>query len=101
MERTGILGRLADILSKQGNHVNKFTVDRDSAPVEGTRETSKIVLDSLKGFSKFNAGGNRTSFLLENAELLNGIVEEDFDSVFSDAWSSALVRKHFCGYEYF
>ncbi len=96
MERTGILGRLADILSANGNHVNKFTVDRDSAPVEGMRESSKVILDTFKGFSKFNEGGNRTDFLLQNAELLNGNVEEGFNNVFSDAWSSTLVRKHFC-----
>ena len=90
-QKTGFVGRIADALSKRGYSVNKFTIDQDSAPVEGSTETPKIVLDSTNGFSGFFEGGKRAGYLLNKAELLNGKTE-GVENVFSNMWGSKIVR---------
>lgn len=87
---TGFLGRFADELSKKGYGVNSFSVDNGFQGLEGDSLTVKKSLNSKRGIERV---GDPGSFIGQQTELLNSKVE-GYNSVFSDAWSSALVGTH-------
>ena len=84
---TGFLGRFADELLRKGYGVNSFSVDDGFQGLEGDSPTVKKALQSRRGIERV---GIKDDFIGQQAELLNSKVE-GYNSVFSDAWSSALV----------
>ncbi len=94
---TGVLGRIADMLSTDGNNVNAFTVDENFNAVEGALQShSRIAIDSKKGFIRFNpadADQSNGEFFGQYSEILNGKVD-GYNNIFSDTWSSAFVSQY-------
>ena len=92
---SGLLGRLADVLTKQkGNNVQAFSVDSTLTPFEGERDDiRKAAVNSNIGFQSFNPSpfGDKDA-LQENLELLNG-VQDPHGSMYAETWSSSLVSR--------
>ncbi len=90
---SGFLGRLVDVLSKQGgNNVQAFSIDSDMGPIEGDRlEVHRTAVNSVFGFRPFNPSPLSNDDVQHSFELLNGM-QESHGSMYAETWSSSLVR---------
>eukprot|EP00804_Cyclotella_cryptica_P009369 CCRYP_018076-RB/>CCRYP_018076-RB protein AED:0.03 eAED:0.03 QI:374/1/1/1/0.94/0.9/20/617/4181 len=88
---TGILGRIADALTKKGLNVGSFAIDVNAISLIGTPgvSLSPFIL-SRGGVSKFNydASSDKMDAIITS---LNGATTHD-SGVFGDLWSSKLVK---------
>lgn len=93
---TGALGRLSDVLTKNGYKVNAFGIDTDLAALEGTRKDSiKRATDSTIGFQRFNPSADLGNGLQAEVRNLNRASDE-YNNIFSDTMSATMVRIDYC-----
>ncbi|KAL7482807.1 hypothetical protein ACHAW6_008462, partial [Cyclotella cf. meneghiniana] len=88
---TGILGRIANALTRKGLNVGSFAIDANAISLMGFPgvSPSPFIL-SREGVSKFNNGAS--SDIMDAAIIsLNGVTTHD-SGVFADLWSSHLIK---------
>ncbi len=84
---TGVLGRMADVLTREGVNVDSFSIDRFSVTLRGRpAQSDPPMIVGRHGLPRINLGSD-----IKNAlPILHNITS--FDSgVFSDTWSAALI----------
>eukprot|EP00804_Cyclotella_cryptica_P014145 CCRYP_005584-RA/>CCRYP_005584-RA protein AED:0.03 eAED:0.03 QI:259/1/1/1/0.94/0.9/20/117/3951 len=88
---TGILGRIADALTRRGLNVGSFAIDVNTISLIGYPgvSPSPFIL-SRSGVSKFNNGASSAS-MDEKITMLNEATSHD-SGVFSELWSSKLLK---------
>ncbi len=88
---TGVLGRIADALNKQGRSVGTFSIERNSISVVGTAGlTPAPSIISRFGVDKFNEGVSSET-MNSIIAALNGATTPE-SGVFSDLWSETMVE---------
>ncbi len=88
--RTGVIGRINDVLSTKGFSVDSFSVDADLRILEGKlANITKIAIGGKEGLVGLHPTDD-DGMILHHANSLNGEAD-GYNSVFSETWSEEWV----------